>query len=1292
MLVNVMKTRISIALVAFVFCWLVGIAIPLRAQEKAASSVAESIKNLDQLKTVAEASGYQATAIDKEVKDYIQSLEKLSEGKIEVSTMGYTREHRAITAIHWNAKDPQETKDRLVVLLLGGIHSGECDGKEALLALARDILKKPSDLWQRNLSLIFVPSYNIDGGERLGKNHRPGQEGPEDGSGIRENSQGLDLNRDFVKLESTEAQSLIRYIDQWDVDVLIDCHTTNGSLHRYEVTYSTPNNPAGPQKLQDYLRVEMMPAMTVQMKKSGYNSFWYGNFADQHKQWQSYGNEPRYSTEYMGLRGRIGILVESYSYASYKTRIDGSYEFVRHCLDYLAANRSKIQDLIAEGEAQWVDKNEKKFQIPSQEKLSIQSKLGRWDEKVDVLGYEVVGQDPAKSESIDELAYFHRGENLDKLKERVYNVELWTKIESTQEVDVPVAYALSKEHAWVADRLLRHGVEVRQLKQPLRVGVDNYRISEVTEEANFQEHRLWKIAIQPEGAKEVDLEAGSYVIPTSQKLGRLLTYILEPHSDDSLAKWNFFDPLIVKNQEYPVHRITKVLSAITGGELSESLETIPASESLTFDKIFSSDRRVTWVASNSVMPRWLPKSDSPETVEYVLRRDNGLLAVDARTGSSRRLDLIERANAAIAKLDGSEARASRGAIGLESFDDRLRFAMANLRRDLYFYDAQTDQARRITQTPDKSEELAELSPDGKRIAFVQDNNLFVVDTETTEAKAITKDNQEDLLNGILDWVYQEEIYGRGNFKAFWWSPDGKKIAFLQLNEKPVDRFPVDDSISYRAAIEETRYPKAGAELPGVKLFTVNVADLKVTEVDLSSYPEKDRLVVRVGWRPDSSHLIFQVQNRIQTWLDICEANPESGQLKQLMREESKAWVDVIEEPRWIASGDFFWLSDQAEGHRHVYRISADGKKREAITEGSWDVSSILWVAEDGSSLIFQGNKDAPIQSHAYLVTTADKKISRLTSEGGTHRVDVDPTGRFMMDRHSSIDSPSRLDLLDAKGTLVRTLSSTTIDRYRFLNVQKPVLTTIQARDGKPLQAMVIAPAGVDLNAPSKRYPVLFHVYGGPQAPTVADRFQDGNYQWHQMLAQQGCFVVLCDNRASRGPGGGDSWGIHRNLGEVELRDLEDAVKWVHQQPWGDPERIGVWGWSYGGYFTAYALTHSKLFRAGIAGAPVTDWRNYDAVYTERYMDTPQNNPEGYKTSSAVEAAANLHGRLLLIHGEIDDNVHMANTLQMSYALQKANKPFDLMIYPKNRHGVVDAQQRRHMYQMMTDFIQNHLMK
>ena len=825
------------------------------------SSLAQeaSVVSLKQLQTVAESSAFKATGRASDVEAFLKSL-VAADKSVQLETLGQSVEGREIWALHWN-NDPKQTHspaasdERLVVVLLGSIHPGESDGKEALLALARDLLLQPNAKWSENLSLIFVPNYNVDGGERIGKNHRPGQKGPEEGMGIRENAQGLDLNRDFVKLESPEANALIACLEKWDVDVLIDCHTTNGSLHQYELTYSTPNNPAGPSKLQDYLRSQMMPAVTVDMKQSGFNSFWYGNFEDGHKRWESYGHEPRYSTEYMGMRGKIGILSESYSYSEYKTRIDATYAFVTHCLNHLANNKATINALISEGQSVWESVGTSPFAKPKQEKVSVQAKLAKWDTPVTALGYEVLDETGKVIAGANELSYYHAGKNLERLQKKDYTVELWTKIESTLESEVPAAYVLSSEQSWVVDRLMRHGVKVWRLEQDSKATAANYLLKKVTEDANFQDHRLLKIEVESLPQTEVVLSAGSYVIPTAQDLGRLVAYTLEPNSDDSLAKWNFFDPEIREGVTYPVQRVTAF--GDNPKVTASPIDKVVGGERLTMDKIFGGDQRVTWAAANAAAPRWLPKSDDGKIVEYVMRRVSSLIAYDAATGASRRLNLIDKATAAVQKLDGVNLRGNRSAVSLDSFDIALRWAMLNIDRDLYVYDVEKDIARRVTNTPDKAEQLAELSPDGKAIAFVQDDNLMVVNTETAEVRPVTSDKQEDLLNGILDWVYQEEIYGRGNFKAFWWSPDGQKIAFLQLNEKPVDRYPVDDSLSYKSTVEVTRYPKAGDALPDVKLFLVQVADMKLTEADLSSYPAEDRLVVRVGWRPDNSGVIFK---------------------------------------------------------------------------------------------------------------------------------------------------------------------------------------------------------------------------------------------------------------------------------------------------------------------------------------------------------------------------------------------------------------------------------------------------
>lgn len=376
----------------------------------------------------------------------------------------------------------------------------------------------------------------------------------------------------------------------------------------------------------------------------------------------------------------------------------------------------------------------------------------------------------------------------------------------------------------------------------------------------------------------------------------------------------------------------------------------------------------------------------------------------------------------------------------------------------------------------------------------------------------------------------------------------------------------------------------------------------------------------------------------------------------------------------------------------MYRASSTTGKRTPLTSGDWDVESLLSVSSDKSTAFVSGNISHPAETQLIAVDLQRASVHPLTSAPGSHRATVDASGKYFIDVFSSLTTPPIASVHKIDGQPLRIIEAPVSDRYQYVNMRPPALVTIKARDGLELQALIMLPNSVDMQNPTRKLPVIFHIYGGPQAPTVKNAWSGGSYWWHQMLCQRGFAVVLCDNRSSRGRGIQDTWSIRKDLGRVELNDLEDAVKWVTEQPWADGERVGLWGWSYGGYLTSYALTHSKLFRAGIAGAPVTDWRNYDAIYTERYMDLPANNEEGYKSSSVVEAAENLSGRLLLIHGERDDNVHLSNTLQFADALQNAGKQFDLMVYPKNRHGVADPQQRAHMQQLMTDFLIRNLMK
>ena len=576
---------------------------------------------------------------------------------------------------------------------------------------------------------------------------------------------------------------------------------------------------------------------------------------------------------------------------------------------------------------------------------------------------------------------------------------------------------------------------------------------------------------------------------------------------------------------------------------------------------------------------------------------------------------------------------------------------------------------------------AEFSPNGKMVSFIRDNDLWVVEIDSRREREMTAGGNERMLNGRLDWVYQEEIYGRGNFKGYWWSPDSESIVYLSLDESEVRQYTVVDHIPLHPELEVTNYPKAGQPNPKAALGVVRVHHGDETRwLDLTKYESKDFLIVRVGWTPDSRHVVYQVQDREQQWLDL---NIDS---KTVIEERSDAWVGVTGEPHWLKDGSFLWLSERT-GWKHLYHCAGDGKLIGAMTSGKWEVRSLVGVDEGNRAVYFTGTEHGPIANHTYRVGLNGSGLKRLTAAEGTHRSIFNKSCSHFIDYWSDINTPTQIRLHDAEGAEVRTIDANPVSVLKEFNLRAPELLQVRTQDGFEMEALMIKPPSFD---PSVRYPVLAYTYGGPHAQQVLNAWGGVNYLWHQMLAGLGYIVWICDNRTSSGKGIESARLMHRNAGELELRDIEDGLGWLCSQPYVDRGRIGIWGWSYGGFMTSYALTHSKRFKMGIAGAAVTDWRNYDTVYTERIMGTPHNNAKGYDRSSPVKAAANLHGELLLIHGATDDNVHLQNTIQFLYELQKAGKQVELMIYPESRHHVTNPLLLKHLRALMTDFIVKNL--
>jgi len=722
--------------------------------------------------------------------------------------------------------------------------------------------------------------------------------------------------------------------------------------------------------------------------------------------------------------------------------------------------------------------------------------------------------------------------------------------------------------------------------------------------------------------------------------------------------------------------------------LSFSTAAFAQEKLLTIADLYDPVKRVNFSGSTPA-PRWLKDGK-----HYLVAGDPTkpgtprLLRVNALTGDSSAFFDAAKMEAALAALPGMNKDEARRLANRTTYqmNPAQTGTLLNHANDLFYYEFGSDRAWRLTNNPD--EEVGEtFSPDGRMVSYVRGNNIYITDFAAQKERALTSDGSPKILNGRLDWVYQEELYGRGNFEGYWWSPDSNMIAYLRLDETPVHEFAVVDHIPVRQELEITPYPKAGDPNPIVKLGIVNASGGATRWVDTYKYLPTDLLITRVGWTPDSRKVIFHAQDREQKMLDLNLANASDGKTLNLFHETTKAWVEAKDNnPRWLKDGSFLWLSDR-NGWQHLYHYAADGKLLRQVTDGKWEIRSVEGVDEAKGVVYFTGTEHSHIAPNAYRIKLDGTELTRLTQGEGSHRVDFNPTFTHFVHYWSDINTPQQVQLFDANGKLARVLAENKVTSFGQYKLGKAELMQVKTRDGFTMEAMMIRPPNFD---PSKKYPVMSFTYGGPQAAQVRNAWGGVGYMWHQLLAQKGYIIWICDNRTASNKGVETAWGVYRNFGESELRDLEDGVSWLKSQPYVDGSRIGIWGWSYGGFMTSYALTHSKSFKVGIAGGSVTDWRDYDSIYTERYMGTPQNNPEGYRKSSPLHYAKDLHGKILLIHGTMDDNVHVQNTIQFAYELQKAGKPFQLMLYPKSRHGVTDPLLVRHMRQMMTDFILENL--
>ncbi|HEV2130110.1 MAG TPA: alpha/beta fold hydrolase, partial [Longimicrobiaceae bacterium] len=584
--------------------------------------------------------------------------------------------------------------------------------------------------------------------------------------------------------------------------------------------------------------------------------------------------------------------------------------------------------------------------------------------------------------------------------------------------------------------------------------------------------------------------------------------------------------------------------------------------------------------------------------------------------------------------------------------------------------------------------FAKFSPDGGQVAFVRANNLHVTDLATGEERPLTTDGNSEIINGTSDWVYEEEL---GLRDAFRWSPDSRRIAYWRFDQSPIPAFPMPDELPVYPSVSVLRYPKAGAPNSRVRVGVLEVANPAATRW-LEAGPDTGQYIARMEWVGSDSLAVLRLPRR-QNLAELLLLSASSGQGRTVTRDTDSAYVDVEGDPvQWIRNGRQFLLRSDRSGWRQIYLFDRAGRLLRQLTQDGMDVLSVQGVDERNGYVYVQAATPTPTQRQILRCALDRRRCERVTTAPGTHSATVSPDGRYLVDSFSSAAQPPTVTLHELpSGRSLRVLEENTELKTRLAaqTLRPPEFFRIPMPDGTLLDAYRIVPADFDS---TRAYPVLMYVYGGPAAPAVNDVWGGNRYLWHQLLAQRGFVVVSVDNRGAAWRGRDFRKITQYRLGLLESQDQMDAARWLGRQTWVDPQRIGIWGWSYGGYLSALtAARGGELFRAAISGAPVTDWQLYDTIYTERFMWIPQENAEGYRISSPQSYVEGLRARLLLVHGTADDNVHAQNSLQLAHRLQEAGKPFYMMLYPNQTHAISGGNLPVHLYNTFTQFLADNLL-
>lgn len=672
---------------------------------------------------------------------------------------------------------------------------------------------------------------------------------------------------------------------------------------------------------------------------------------------------------------------------------------------------------------------------------------------------------------------------------------------------------------------------------------------------------------------------------------------------------------------------------------------------------------------------------APDGQRFAYLQNDRVMLYDVRARSARELlalDAVEKAAVAppeTERFDWENRHVSEESLEWSRSGKQLLLSVAG---DLFLLTVDTGKWQQLTATSEPERD-AKLSPDGSRVAFRRDHDLYSMELASRRVTRLTQDGTATLLNGELDWVYPEELELS---TAYWWSPDSKRIAYMQFDISREFLYPQVALGGVRAVVEPERYPQAGTPNGDVRVGVVSAGGGSTRWINLGD--DRESLIARVHWTPDSSRLAVERLNRIQNELDLLLADAGSGTSKVIVHESDPYWINVNDLFRFLPNGQFLWGSER-DGYRHLYLYGLDGKERKRLTEGQWEVSEVAGIDESRDKVYFISNETGPLEQQLYSVKLNGAERTRISQGAGTHTISMSPTNEYYLDMFSSLAAPPRRTIHTREGderAVFMEADRTLTDEYEILPTE---IAKIKASDGTPLYARLIKPANFK---PGEKYPAIVMVYGGPGVQEVQDSWKGAS--WDQVLAQRGFVIWQLDNRGSSGRGHAFETPVFHRFGKIELADQLDGVRYLIAQGFVDPARIGIYGWSYGGYMTLYSLLNAPdMFRAGIAGAPVTNWRNYDTIYTERYLGLPSEDAEGYRASSAIEYADKLNAKLLIVHNLEDDNVLFQNTLQMADALEQHDKLFEMEVYPQKSHGV-GGPFRKQLLELTTEFFEKNL--